>query len=730
MKANGNSTGVEAAEPLLGDFPAVTYDQWRQAVETELKGAPFDKKLVTRTPEGIDLQPLYRAADMEGLPHLGSMPGFAPFVRGGRASGYLGQSWEVSQELTVADPREFNAVARHGLSRGLTALNIVVDKATRNGSDPDWAGQGEVGVWGLSVATLADLKRAFDGIDLEKVSLFVRSGSSAMPFAALLAAFLKAAGKAPANLRGCIEMDPLGVLAHESRLPHSLKGAYDEMATLLRWASEHAPGLQTICVHGRSWHEGGGTAVHGLAFSLATGVEYLREMDARGLSVDQTAPRMRFALTVGPSFFMEIAKLRAARMLWAQAVAAAGGGPDAQRLMVHARTAQWNKTRLDPYVNMLRATAEAFAGVLGGCDSMQVGPFDEVVRQPDDFSRRIARNTQLILQKECGLDRLIDPAGGSWCVERLTHELARRAWDLFREVECRGGMAAAMRAGFPQEMVARAGAEKIKRIAQRRDVLVGVNQFANLKEKPLDQPTFDAAAFQARRRRQIEDYRTAADNTQNTEVLDRLSRIVEAKAGDLFAACIEAAASGATLGEITRAIRIQDQPDAPITPVCIHRGSMDFERLRGEVEAWGAKNGGQPKVFLAAMGPPKQHKARADFARGFFEPGGFETIYPRGLESVEAAAEAFAASGARALVVCSTDETYPEIVPLLARAARAKRPDALVVVAGYPEDQIAALKAAGVDAFIHIKADVLETLIAVGRKLDILPAPGAAAHVT
>ncbi|HTL16119.1 MAG TPA: acyl-CoA mutase large subunit family protein, partial [Patescibacteria group bacterium] len=408
MSSQGPQPGARA---LLGEFAPVSYADWRTLVQAELKDAPFDKKMFTTTPEGIKLLPIYRRQDIAGLPHVNSLPGFAPFVRGARVSGYLPQSWSISQEIAFANVREFNHAARNSIGRGLTALNMVLDQATRDGHDPDWALPEQVGFGGLSIATLDDLDRALDGIDLETTSLFIRSGASAMPFAALLVALARRRKKPTTALKGCIEMDPLGVLAHQGKLPQSIDGAYREMVALTRWAADHAPQLQSICVHSRAWHESGANAVQELAFSLATGVEYLRASNLRELDVDLVAPRMRFAITVGSNFFMEIAKLRALRMLWSRAISAIGGNETSKRLTLHVRTSQWNKTVYDPYNNLLRSTVEAFAGVLGSCDSMQVGTFDEVVRRPDDFSQRLARNTQLVLQRECHLNQVIDPAG-------------------------------------------------------------------------------------------------------------------------------------------------------------------------------------------------------------------------------------------------------------------------------------------------------------------------------
>lgn len=700
---------------LLDEFPPADGEQWRKVVETELKGAPFDKKMFTPTPEGIMLKPIYRREDAANLPHLSSLPGLPPFVRGSTPAGWLQKPWDISQEIHCSNSAEFNHVARNSLSRGLNALNMVLDKATRHGLDPDWASPGDVGCGGLSIATVEDLEKALEGIDPRSVSLLVRSGASAMPFAALLAALMKKRKQPASSLRGCVEMDPLGVLSHEGSLPQSLPGAYREMAALTRWAAASAPNLQTICVHSRAWHEAGGSATQELAFTLATGVEYLREMSGHGLEADTVGPRFRFAVTVGENFFMEIAKLRALRLVWSRAVEAFGGGPAAQRAFIHVRTSFWNKTVYDAHNNILRATVEAFAGAVGGCDSMQVGAFDEVFRQPDDFSQRLARNTQLILQKECELAHVIDPAGGSWYVESLTFDLAGRAWSLFQEIEKRGGMAAALKAGFPQEAVAKTAAERIKSARQRRQSIVGINQYANTREKAPELPGVAPEPFHQRRVRQIASYRTALEDEESRVVLAKLAAMIGLKDAELFAASVEAAEAGATLGEIVRALRIHDPRCEPVKPVLLTRPAASFEGLRAAAGRFAARHGRPPRVFLCNMGDLKDYKVRADFSRGFFAAGGFEAVSNGAFSNPDAAALAFVKSEAPVAVICSTDERYPDLVPLLAGAIRAQKPGAIIVLAGQPPDQIEAHKRSGVHEFIHVRADAVELLEKIQR---------------
>lgn len=717
MATDGNSHEQPAADEspqLLQEFPFSTPGDWRQLVEKELKGAPFDKKLVSKTYEGIDLQPIYTQEDSAGLPHLDSLPGFPPYVRGGSAAGYRGQAWAVAQELTYATPAAWNSAARHDLDHGQTALTIVLDAATLQGLDPDQAPADTVGRGGLSLATVDDLAAALDGVDLGKVPLFFQAGSVGVPVAALLAALAQRRGLATSALQGAIAFDPLGGLAQTGSLPTSLARAYDEMAQLSLWAQEHAPQVQTIAVNGQPYHDGGGSAVQELAFALATAVDYIRALQERGLEIDAIAPRIRFAFSVGANFFTELAKLRAARLLWAQIVAAFGGQAEAQKMTLHARTSRWNTTALDPHVNLLRSTVEAFAGVAGSCDSLHVGYFDEAIQPPDEFSRRIARNTHLILSAEAHLSKVVDPAGGSWYVEKLTDDVARRAWELFQTVESKGGMAQALQAGFPQQQIAKIAGQRAAALATRKDILVGTNMYPNTKEKALADHTPDYAAITRERADALASYRSAKHAA--SAPLDTLRA---ADAGTLVAGAIAAAAAGATLGEINGALRQGADAGLTITAIPTQRGSAPFEALRAASEAYLAKTGARPRIFLANMGPLLQHKARADFSTAFFQVGGFDVLGNSGFATVEEAAAAAKAADTAAVVICSTDATYPELVPPLAQLIKAERPDTLLILAGYPTDQVESYKAAGIDEFIHLRADVYHVLARVLQTIGV-----------
>ncbi|MEI6351191.1 MAG: methylmalonyl-CoA mutase family protein [Verrucomicrobiota bacterium] len=700
----------QTTQPItFEEFPIPSYEAWRKEAEATLDGAPFEKKLVTRLYEGIDVQPIYRREDLEKLDTLGSLPGQAPYIRGISAES---NSWEVAQEIPYGFAKDFNDALKSDLERGQTAVNITLDQATRHGVDPDAARIGESGFCGVSITTCSDFSRLLDGVDLEKTPVYMQGGSAALPLLGMLVAFLRKNGKGASKLRGGLENDPVNELLMEGKLPLSTQSAFDQMALTTRWANRETPKLATIAVNAHAYHNAGGSAVQDLAFALATGVEYLRQMEARGLSVDEVAPKMRFAFSMGPDFFGAIAKLRAARLLWSRIVAACGGNEESQKMHIHARTSLWNKSTLDPYVNMLRDTTEAFAAIAGGCESLHVGAFDEVIRPPDEFSRRIARNTQIILRDECHFDQVIDPGGGSYYVETLTSQFANAAWTLFQQVEKQGGIFKSLAAGFPQKEVAAVQAKKAEAIAQRRLSLIGVNVYANATEKPLETGDFELYGRQMRRA----DYAAAhkLSPERSAEVLAHITNLLHTAPDQVLDEVIKAADEGTTLGQLFRTLSVNGGEAPEIEAISVHRASEPFEVLRAAVRA-----SANAKVFLANMGPVRQHKPRADFATGFFQAGDFQVLENRGFATVDEAYEAAIASGASVTVICSTDDTYPEIVPALAQKLKAANPNQIIVLAGYPKDHIEAFKQAGVDEFIHIRANCFEVLRGIAIKLGI-----------
>lgn len=680
-----SSTTNETNTPESLDGLRAAYAEWRKTVETELKGVPFEKKLVTKTPEGIALQPLYTRLDTAALPAQD-----AAAARGSLDKGYFKAPWEFAQEIALAAPADFNAALLADLNRGQNAVSISLDCATRAARDADTAPAAEVGCCGLSVSDLSDLAAALNNVELTAVPVHINAGATAIPVASLLLALAKQRGIDASKINGSVTADPLAELASRGALPDTLDSLQNDLAQWTLWASKNAPGLSTVGVDASLWLNAGGSAVQDLAHTIAATVEYIRELGKRGLTAEQVAAHLRVNFAIGPQFFMEIAKFRAFRLLWARVAAAYAIKATPK---IHARTGRWNKTKLDINVNMLRVTTEALSAVLGGVDSLHIAPYDEVMGSPDDFSRRISRNIHTLLAEEFHVTAPNDPSGGSFYIEKLTDELARKAWGAFQDIEKQGGFTAALRTGALQTAVAATAKAKSDSLDKRRMGLVGTNLFPNLKEKdPVARPLATPELVAAR----------AAD------VKKRRPAAAPAISKDDLATSIQAAAQGATIGQLFAATHPDAKPETGVTPVALVRGSEGYESLRADADAYAKKNGSRPKIFVAKMGPVLQHKARADFTAGFFSTGGFEMIAKDAYETAEDAAKAAVASGAPVAVLCSTDATYPELAPAFAKAVKAAKPEIQVILAGRPADETlsAAYKTAGFDDFIYMGANV------------------------
>ena len=644
-------------EKLLDAFTPTSYKDWLELAKEQLNGASFEKKLVSHTYENIPIQPIYRREDIEGLPHIKqSFPGGGNFVRGTRASGFRGVSWDISQEASGGFADSFNKVIREDLLRGQTVLNIPLDLL----------GQRREG--GLQLTAVNDLEQALTGVDLEKVPIHLQSGSSGLGIFILLMTCVLERGMPLSEVRGSLGMDPVAVVARYGELPVSFRTIFEEMSIVMGRCLIHMPQFLPIGVDGRIWREGGGSAVEELGLVLATAAEYIRQMLEREFSIDEIAPRIRVTLSLGSEFFMEVAKLRAARMLWAQMIRAFGGGKDLMKMNLHTCTARYNKTAYDPYVNVLRATTEAFSGVVGGCDSLHVGAFDEVIREGDSFSRRMARNIQVLLKEEGNLTQVIDPAAGSYFVESLTDQLARLSWKFFQEIEKKGGIIPALQDDFPQEALEKVASKRREAFGKRKDILVGTNCYPYLAEKKLEKTSSPAV------------------KSQGKEFCERIKKEKKVK----------------------------------VTPVRIHRLAQIYEDMREACEAYKESTGNLPQVFLATMGPLRQHKLRADFSRSFFEVGGFAVLQSPGFETAQEAAQAAIDSGAHIVVLCSTDETYPQIVPEFVRLIKTKKPELITVLAGHPGEHEPAYRKAGLDDFIFVKSYNWEFLHRYLKKLGIL----------
>ena len=697
------------------EFPPPTYEGWKAEAEAALKGAPFEKRLLTATYEGITLEPLYTADHIADLDLTGK-PGEAPFLRGSRPSGYLAEPWAVAQGCDEPLPEEANAVIRRELEKGTSVLHFSLDGATRRGEDWD----GERALTGLSLSTLADLDGAFDGLDLTSRPLRIEGGFSVVPLLALIAAQARAQGreKALSDYSGCVGADPLGALARDGSLPCPLDEIYDEMALSLHWRAARAPKVKTVLIGGDVYHDGGASATEEIACIAATAIAYVRAMEIRGFSLETIASSMAVSLSLGANFFMEIAKIRAMRQVWSRIMEAFGGDEKTCRIDLSARTSRFTQTVYDPYVNILRATSQAFSGVVGGVDAMEVARFDEVIRSGSEQSRRIARNIQIMLQNEFDLLQPVDPGGGSWYIETLTDQVARKAWKEMQEIEEGGGLFRALQEGTVQKKIGATLKQRWKKLANRSDRAVGTNMYANVTEKPLVEER-DLTAVAARRREAVETFRADIDE----EHCRRSLEAIPPTPGDpltFMETLAEAFFAGATLGEVRKRLNDGFEGTVSVEPLSPRRWTEPFEALRRRTEEAAAE--GRPiRVFLANMGPIPQHKARADFSTGFMEVARFEVLRNDGFADTEEAARAAVESGADVAIICSTDETYPDIVPPLARAIKEARPEAIVLLAGAPApEHKEAYVEAGVDDFIHVRADCLKILTDIQKARGLL----------
>ena len=699
----------------LDEFTPPTYEEWKEACITLLKGAPFDKKMYTKTYEGITFDPMYFRKDTGDILPKGEFPGMGDYLRGAQPSGYVGKPWGIAQSCDETLPKENNELLRHEQEKGSTVYNIRLDRATLDAKDVRKAET--PGDEGVSLTTLEDVHTLLEGLKLDKFPLYIYTGASALPMLSLVAGALKSSGQDLKQLKGFVGASPLGALAEEGGLPAPLEKYYDEMAEAAKWAKENAPGLKTVFVRSDVFSRGGCNDVQESAYTLATAVSYLRALLDRGLDIEEAAQQIVFGFSMGANFFLQIAKLRALRPLWAQIVEAFGGSQEARRMHIHGRPALFFKTVYDPYVNMLRNTTEIFSGVVGGIDSFESSPFDEPIRKGDEFSRRIARNVQIILQEEFGLLQPIDPAGGSWAVETLTKQMKEKVWEEFQKIEGKGGMLAALKEGYPQEEIAKVLAARFKAAETRKDRIVGNNMYPNMTETLLDPRPEDIGEIKRLRQEEVENYLADLDEQFKEEKLAELS---SAKEG-LVKAAVEAARAGATIEELAEALHGEVKGEEQVTAIAPHRWSERFEALRKTTEDYKAEHGENVKIFLANMGPIPQHKARADFSTGFLQVGAFEVLGNNGFATVEEAAEAAKASGADAVVICSTDATYPEIVPALAPKLHEALPQATVFLAGAaPQDMLETYNQAGIDEYIHVRANCYQILQLLQKKKGMI----------
>ncbi len=670
--------------PLLRDFPAPGLAAWRAEVERLLKGAPFEKAMLTRTLEGITLQPMPTAADTADLPWLDTVPGQVPYVRGGRPRGYHQAPWLVAQEIPLPVPAEFNAALRRDLERGQTAVNLVLDEAGQAGCDPLAGPCGAVGVGGTSVADLEDLQVCLEGVDLRRTPVMIDAGAAALPLAAMLASMWEKAGVDAGEAAGCLGCDPVSGLARLGRLPVPMAVLYDQLAVLTGWAQD-MPGVRTLPVRETVWHEGGADHALSLGLTLAGALHALREMENRGATLRETVRRIHFHLTVDTDFFMSLAKLRALRLLWSGVQQTAGLEP--APAWIHARTSRRMMSANEPYPNMLRVTTAAMAAVLAGADSLDTAPFDAAVGLPDGFGRRIARNVQLILAHECRLDHVADPAGGAWHPERLTADVAARAWEHVQAVEKAGGIVAALQSGLVQELIAAAAERRRRNLAVGKQVMVGVNRFCDPQAEPPEPRRIDPVRLEADRKVELDGRAPWGSGL-----------------GAGFSGLMNAVATGARISAL-----VDGRPDGvEVLAIPPRRDAAPFEAIREQVRQAG--DGPATRVCCVCLGDPARYMPRLDFVRGFFTAGGFTVLAEGFVSSAAEAADMASRAHAGILVIVGEDATYADLAAPAARLLKDLVPAPRVILAGRPGDLEQELARAGVDEFLQARSDMLDVL--------------------
>jgi methylmalonyl-CoA mutase len=694
-----------------GAFPARTLEDWSRLAGAELRGGRVES-LDWTTPEGIRVKPLYTPEDLAevefaGLKLRDMMPGFPPYLRGVRATMYANRPWTVRQYSGFSTAEESNRFYRENLAAGQMGLSIAFDLATHRGYDSDHPRViGDVGKAGVAIDSVEDMKILFDGIPLDRMSVSMTMNGAVLP---VLAGYIVAAeeqGVPQDKLSGTIQNDILKEFMVRNTYIYPPGPSMRIVADIIEYTAQHMPRFNSISISGYHMEEAGATSVQELAFTLADGLEYVRAALSRGLAIDEFAPRLSFFFGIGMNFFMEIAKLRAARVLWARLMQQfAPQNPASLALRTHCQTSGVSLTEQDPHNNIIRTTLEALAAVLGGTQSLHTNSFDEALALPTPASARVARNTQLILAEETGIPRVIDPLGGSHYVESLTHSIAAAATALIDEVEALGGMTKAVEAGMPKLRIEEAAARRQARIDRGEETIVGVNKYRSGEEPSVELLDVDNSAVRERQIERLERIRRLRDQSRVAAALAALTDAAQSGEGNLLALAIEATRVRATVGEISDALeKIFGRHRAQIRAVSgvyggQYQGDEGFRRVQREIEAFARDEGRRPRMLVAKLGQDGHDRGAKVIATAFADIGFDVDIGPLFQTPQEAARQAVE-NDVHIIGVSSQAAGHKTLVPALIEALKREgASDILVVVGGViPPKDYAFLKQAGVSA--------------------------------
>ena len=678
---------------------------WRAAATRELKGADPDS-LVWHTPEGLDVKALYTAADLESLEHLDSPPGLAPFVRGPRATMYAGRPWTLRQYAGFSTAEESNAFYKRNLAGGQAGLSVAFDLATHRGYDSDHERVvGDVGKAGVAIDSVADMKILFDGIPLDEISVSMTMNGAVLP---VLAGYIVAAeeqGVAAEKLSGTIQNDILKEFMVRNTYIYPPAPSMRIVADIIAYSARHMPKFNSVSISGYHMQEAGATAVQELAFTLADGLEYVRAALAAGLDIDSFAPRLSFFFGIGMNFFMEVAKLRAARLLWARLMEPFGARDSRSTMLrTHCQTSGVSLTEQDPYNNVVRTAYEALAAVLGGTQSLHTNAFDEALALPTDSSAKIARNTQLILLEETGITHVIDPLAGSYYVEHLTHSLAAAATQLIDEVEALGGMTRAVENGMPKLRIEESAVRRQARIERGEEVVVGVNKYRSEAADTVELLDIDNAKVRAQQIERLREVRAGRDEAVCRAALAALAEGARGEA-NLLELSIAAVRARATVGEVSDVLEgvFTRHRVATQGVTGLYGGALaadeGFVRTRAKVAAFAEAEGRRPRLLVAKLGQDGHDRGAKVIASAFADLGFDVDIGPLFQTPEEAARQAIE-NDVHVVGISSQAAGHKTLVPALAAALAAQGAGDVVVVCGgvVPPRDYEFLKQAGVAA--------------------------------
>lgn len=667
---------------------AQSIDNWQKLAEKELRDKPLSA-LNWQTPEGIQVKPLYTAQDLMEMEHLDTLPGLDPFVRGPKATMYAGRPWTVRQYAGFSTAEESNAFYRKNLAAGQTGLSVAFDLATHRGYDSDHPRvEGDVGKAGVAIDTVEDMKILFDQIPLDRMSVSMTMNGAVLPVMAMYIVAAEEQGVSQEQLSGTLQNDILKEFMVRNTYIYPPEPSMRIVADIIGYTAQYMPKFNSVSISGYHMQEAGGTCVQELAFTLADGIEYVRAALNSGLEVDRFAPRLSFFFAIGMNFFMEVAKLRAARLLWAQLMKKYFQPKDSRSLMLrtHCQTSGVSLTSKDPYNNIIRTTVEAMAAALGGTQSLHTNSFDEALALPTEFSAHIARNTQLVLQEETGITKVVDPLAGSYYVESLTHSLVNHAQTLIDEVEEMGGMTKAVESGMPKLRIEQSAALRQARIDQGEEVIVGVNKYQREDEVEVDVLDIDNTAVRNAQIKRLHQVRSQRNETACSAALNKLAQTAKTN-GNLLAASIEAARARASLGEISDTLEnIWGRHRAKSRSISgIYGSAYDsdevFMNIQSKVEQFAKAQGRRPRILVAKLGQDGHDRGAKVIATAFADIGFDVDIGPL-FQTPEEAAHQAIENDVHVIGVSTQAAGHKTLVPNMIQHLKTKNADDIIVICG------------------------------------------------